>query len=109
MMFHCSVHLVTEDPSILQNFLRLTEETETSVNHVESPTNSSSGSPQPTKWTNILQLESFTAYVDGNYKKDLPMPPNDLYVNPDATRIGIIDGGLILELKRGTSDNIVLP
>ena len=108
-MFNSYVYLVTEDPSILQNFLRLTEETKTSVNHVEVPTNSSSGSPQPTEWTNNLQLESFTAYVDGNYKKDLPIPPDDLYVNLDATRIGIIDGGIILELKRGISDNIELP
>ena len=109
MIFNCYVHIVTGDPSILQNFLRLTEETETSVNHVEAPTDSSSGSPQPTEWTNNLQLESFTAYVDGNYKKDLPIPPDDFYINLDATRIGIIDGGVILEWKRGKIDKILLP
>ena len=92
-----------EEPSILQNFLRLTEETETSANHVEAPHDTSSGSPQTTVWTNNVRLETFYAHVDGNYKKDLPIPPDDFYVKLDETRIGIIDGGIVLELKRGTT------
>ena len=83
--------------------MRLTETTETSVNHVEAPANSSAGSPQDTVWTNNIRLEKFTSHVHGSYKKVLPNPPDDFYVKLDETKIGIVNGGITIEWKRGNS------
>ena len=94
---------VTEEPNVLQNFLRLTERTETSENHVEVPANSSAGSPQARVWTNNIRLEKLTSYVDGSYKKVLPNPPGDFYVKLDETKIGIVNGGITIEWKRGNT------
>ena len=92
---------VTENPYILQNFLKLTERTDTSANHVESPANSNKGAPQDTTWTNNVRLQEFTAHVEANYQKILPDTPKDFYVNKEQTKIGIINGGIRLEWIRG--------
>lgn len=75
---------------------------------MEIPADSSKGSPQSITWTNNLRLKQFTAHVDANFKKDLPVPPQDFYVNLNQTKIGIVNGGITLEWIRGTAFTLCL-
>ena len=54
-------------------------------------------------WTNNVRVEKFSAYVDGYFKVDLPVPPDEFYVSLEQTRIGIIRGEIRLEWKRGNA------
>ena len=87
--------------------MRLTETTETAANHVDIPADSGVGSPQDTVWTNNIRLEKFTSHVDGSYKKVLPNRPDEFYVKLDETRIGVVNGGITVEWKRGNHNELI--
>ena len=89
---------------MLQSFARLKHVTDSSVEHVEGPFDTSMSSPQDTVWTNNILLHSAVAYVDAQYVKklpDLPDTPSEFYVKLEDSIVGIVDGGVSLELERG--------
>ena len=87
--------------------MRLTETTETAVNHVDVPADSGVGSTQDIVWTNNTRLEKFSSHVNGSYKKVLPSPPDNFYVKLDETRIGVVNGGITVEWKRGNHNELI--
>lgn len=95
--------LVTENPTIAQTFLTLTETTVTTRYRVMAPANSSGGSPQGIVWTNNVRVEEFSAHFDASFNILLPILPTDFYINSAGTKVGIINGGIRLEWKRGIS------
>ena len=94
---------VNDLPSILGNFAQFKHTTETSEELEEVPADSSAPSPQDIVYTNNIHIDTSEAYIDAQYVKSLPATPDNFYIKHEDSLVGIVDGGVSLQLVRGRS------